>query len=114
MGQPENGVSPASQLLDDIIREGRTPDPTNAGELGAHLERVRRRVAEKHPPSSAASVAARANGAAVPPISDLEGYTMEVNKPPDDTAIIALVVAVLASGAGFILGQLAASLGVIL
>ena len=107
--------SPASERLDSILREGRTPDPTNAGELGAHLERVRRRVAEKHPPSSAASVAARANGAAVPPISDLEGTPRAGHRPDDSVTIIILVALVLLGViAGFLLGQWAALLGVVL
>ena len=92
MGLQENGVSPASERLDALIRAGRSPDPTNADELGAHLERVRRRVAEKHPPSSAA----------VPTTK-----TMTKRRGPADSAvvIVVLIVAALVLGGVILLGM---------
>ena len=63
----ESDASPASELLDAIIASGRVPDPMDSRELPAHLERARRRVAEKHPPSSAASDSLPAKDGAAPP-----------------------------------------------
>ena len=100
----------AGAQLDSILREGRVPDPTDVGELGAHLERIRRRLAEKHPPSAASMAAVAA------PHSLLEGIQMERRGPDDSLAVVIVIVlvAVLALGAGFLLGQEAASSGGIL
>ena len=111
--------TPASELLDAgaqldaIIASGRVPDPTDSRELPAHLERARRRAAERHPPPSAASVATRANDGVAPPISDLEGTPM-VGHRPDDSIVIILLLVLLGVIAGFLLGQWAALLGVVL
>ena len=108
----ESDASPASELLDSILASGRTPDPTDSREVGAHTERIRRRLAETPPPPSAASGAAQANDGVAPPISDRES-SWEGNKP-DDSLTVVVLVALLAMIAGFLLGQLAALLGVIL
>ena len=100
--------TPASELLDAgaqldaIVASGRAPDPTDSRELPAHLERVRRQVVEKHPPSSAA----RANDGVAPPISDLGGgATSTARHEPDASIMIVLLVALPALVVGFLLGQ---------
>ena len=97
----------AGEQLDAIIALGRVPNPMDSRELPAHTERIRRRLAETPPPPSAASGAAQGRfHTMAPPISDLE-------ETPDSLTIV-LLVAMLAMIAGFLLGQLAALLGVIL
>ena len=102
----------AGAQLDSILASGRTPNPMDSRELPAHMERIRRRVAETPPPPSAASGAAQGRSYTMaPPISDLEGTPMEGHRP-DDSLTIVLLVAVLAVIAGFLGGQLAAMFGV--
>ncbi len=58
----------AGAQLDSILREGRVPDPTDGGELGAHLERAKRRALERQPtPKATTDVAVQANDGVAPP-----------------------------------------------